>query len=147
MRVLFPLLLTGMSFAQQPQAPGAAKPKRPMPPPKNLQVLKVPPSEIMGIMQHYSASLGVQCTFCHVKGDFASDDNQHKAIARTMIAMTQEINAKLADPSVTATATSGIAGASDAKVAVSCFTCHRGEEHPEVTPPKPPPPPPAPPKP
>ena len=63
-------------------------------------------------MQHHAASLGVQCTFCHVKGDFASDDNEHKAMDRTMIAMTQEINAKFAN-TATATATLGIAGASE----------------------------------
>ena len=53
-----------------------------MPEPKNLKVLKVPTSELIPIMRSFSAGLGVECDFCHVKGDFASDDNPHKNIAR-----------------------------------------------------------------
>ena len=105
-------------FAQQPPAPEPGKPKR-MPEPKNLRVLKVPPSELIGIMRNYSAALGKQCTFCHVQGNFASDENPHKEIARKMIVLTQDVNAKL---------TNGAEG----KTVVSCFTCHRGEEHPQV---------------
>ena len=70
-------------------------------------------------MRNYNTALGVQCTFCHVQGNFASDDNKHKIIARKMIALTQDINAKLTD-------------SSESKIAVSCFTCHRGEAHPQV---------------
>jgi hypothetical protein len=75
-------------------------------------------------MREYSLSLGVRCDHCHIKGNFASDENPHKDIARTMIAMTQEANAKLGD---------------DGKARVGCFTCHRGELHPQVTAPPPPP--------
>ena len=118
MRLFVSILLAGVLFAQQPEP---AKPKR-LPEPKNLQVLKVPPSELIAVMRNYNASLGVQCTFCHVQGNFASDDYKHKAIARRMITMTQDLNAKLAT-------------ATDAKAVVGCFTCHRGEAHPQADPP------------
>jgi len=127
MQLLLTLLFTAILFAQQP-APEAAKPRRPMPEPKNLQVLKVPTPELVTIMRGYNASLGVQCTFCHVQGDFASDEKRHKLIARQMITMNQDINNSLAKLDTGH-------GSADTKVSVSCFTCHRGEEHPKVTPP------------
>ena len=117
MRILLSLVMISAAWAQQPQ-PEAAKPKR-MPEPKNLKILKLPANELLPLMRQFSASLGVQCVHCHVKGDFASDENPHKEIARTMIAMTQAINTKLG-------------GGEKAHVHVSCFTCHRGEMHPEV---------------
>jgi hypothetical protein len=119
MRLFVPLLFLVPLVAQQPPA-GAAH-KRPPYVPKNLQVLKVQPSEIHDIMHAYSVALGQKCTFCHVLGNFASDDNHHKIVARKMIAMTEEINSKFPD----------------GKVHVSCYTCHRGDEHPKMTPPPP----------
>ena len=62
-------------------------------------------------MRAYSTALGVQCNHCHIQGDFASDENPHKDIARMMITMTQEINAKFEGDTAH----------------VSCFTCHRGD--------------------
>ncbi len=56
-----------------------------------------------------------------MKGDFASDENPHKDIARKMIVMTGEINAKFPH----------------GKIHVTCFTCHRGEEHPRKDAPMP----------
>lgn len=70
------------------------------------------------MMGAFRAALGVQCTACHVQGDFASDDKPEKATARKMIVMTREINAN---------------NFTDGKMHVSCFTCHRGEEHPKMT--------------
>jgi len=148
MRLLFSVLIAATLFGQEPPPPQAAKPKRQMPEPRNLQVLKVPTSELIGIMRSYNTALGVQCTFCHIQGDFASDENRHKPIARRMIRMNQEINEKMANPD-------GTASSADAKVFVSCYTCHRGEEHPKTSapaananaapgaPPAPPAPPPA----
>ena len=37
-------------------------------------------------------SLGVQCTYCHVQGDFAADTNPKKDIARKMISMVRLID-------------------------------------------------------
>ncbi len=90
--------------------------------PKNLKLLK--PEEVRPAMAAFRVALGQPCTLCHVEGNFASDDNPKKETARMMIAMTREINAKF--PS----------GGSDR---VTCYTCHRGDQHPmTVAAPKPP---------
>ncbi len=95
------------------EAPAQPRPQRqPPPPPKNLKVL--PPENLIKTMQAFRAALGVQCDACHVKGDFASDENPNKDVARRMIVMTQEINTKFPD----------------GKMHVSCYTCHRGATEP-----------------
>lgn len=152
MRVLFTVLFTGLAFAQQP-APEPAKPKR-MPEPKNLQVLKMAPAELIPLMRSYNTALGVQCVFCHVQGDFASDEKGHKLIARRMITMTQDVNKQVAEI-IEKSGQDAAAGAGEMKATVTCYTCHRGDEHPKVSapaapngapatpnaPPTPPPPP------
>jgi hypothetical protein len=70
-------------------------------------------------MAAFRAGLGVMCSYCHVQGDFASDDNPKKDIARMMISMAKDINAKFPD----------------GKMHVTCFTCHRGAEEPLTAPP------------
>jgi len=57
---------------------------------KNLKVLdpKIEESELKLLMKSYAKSLGVKCTFCHVRDAFHKDDKEHKLIARKMIAMT-----------------------------------------------------------
>ncbi len=70
-------------------------------------------------MLAFNAGLGVQCNFCHVQGDWASDDNPKKETARMMIGMAREVNAKF----------------TDGKQHVSCYTCHRGENEPKMAPP------------
>src|SRR5258708_24203991 len=111
------LLLVSISlFAQD--APKPEQKKGPPPAPKNLKLLQ--PSEVRAAMRAYRIALGGQCTMCHVQGDFASDENPHKEIARKMIVMTRDINAKFPD------------AATDK---VSCYTCHRGDAHPITAPP------------
>ena len=113
MRFLLALLFVVPLCAQEPPAVSAA-PKKQAPPPKNLKVLKVPPTDIRATMQSYRAALGVQCDFCHVKGDFASDENPKKIVARMMILLAQDVNAKFPD----------------SKEHVTCYTCHRGAQEP-----------------
>jgi hypothetical protein len=103
-------------LAQPPQPPQEGK-KGPPPAPKNLQVLTVDELH-SGIMEKFAAALGGNCQTCHMQGDFASDENEHKVIARTMITMTKEINAKFPD----------------GKVHVTCYTCHRGTHEPAMEP-------------
>jgi Photosynthetic reaction centre cytochrome C subunit len=105
------------AWAQQPP-PEGPKPHGPMPEPKNLKVLKDPGAQLIPIMRSFTAGLGVECDFCHVKGDFASDDNPHKDIARKMIVMAEHINSNFPD----------------GKMHVTCYTCHRGEEEPKTEP-------------
>jgi len=62
--------------------------------------------------------LGVQCIYCHVQGNFASDENPKKEAARQMIRMSQAINANFPD----------------GKMRVTCYTCHRGEAEPKTAP-------------
>jgi len=46
---------------------------------KNLQVLKdVPSDQMIPAMQFISASLGVQCEFCHVRDAYDKDDKQSR---------------------------------------------------------------------
>ncbi len=71
-------------------------------------------------MRAFTAALGVQCNFCHVQGDFASDDNPKKETARMMLTMARDINTKLNAP--------------QGKRLVSCYTCHRGSEMPATEP-------------
>jgi Photosynthetic reaction centre cytochrome C subunit len=99
----------------------------PPPPPTNLKVLKVTTGpEVIRIMRTYTVGLGVGCDYCHVQGNFASDDNPKKEIARQMITMATNINANF----------------NDGKEHVTCFTCHRGEKEPKTAPEAKPAPPP-----
>lgn len=115
MRLIVSLLLCVPIFAQQPEAP---RPEgRPAPAaPKNLKLLK--PEEVRPMMGAFRTALGVQCTHCHVRGDFASDENPKKEMARNMIVMMREINAKFPD----------------GKMHVTCYTCHRGAVAPLTAP-------------
>jgi len=113
------------------QNPGQMHPRRPMPKPTNLQVLPkdIAVPDLLALMRSYTAALGVECEFCHAadpkthKTNFASDVNPDKAIARTMITMTKEINSRymsqVKDPDAT-----------PADKTVTCGTCHRGNSMP-----------------
>lgn len=93
--------------------------KGPPPDPTNLKVLKTKSgTEVRQIMRTFTTGLGVQCVYCHLQGNFASDENPKKETARHMIQMTTEINRQFPD----------------GKMHVSCFTCHRGESEPKTAP-------------
>jgi hypothetical protein len=111
----------------------AARPRRPLPKPTNLKVLPkdIAPEELVKLMRGYAGALGVECNFCHAPSaqggrhlDFASDAKEDKGIARTMIQMTQTINAQymsqVQDPD-----------AMPEDKHVQCGTCHRGHKMPE----------------
>jgi len=91
---------------------------------KNIQVLRgIPVNEFMGTMGFFSASLSMNCTDCHVTesaGDWNryADDTPLKQTARRMVLMENLINR--ADFGGTRL--------------VTCYTCHRGFQRPEVTP-------------
>jgi len=93
--------------------PAASKEKRAEQEYKNIQVLKgVPAERLTKIMFAFKDSLGVECTYCHIKDQFEKDDKTTKQIARKMIRRVLEINGD------------GLGGR------VSCFTCHRGQARP-----------------
>lgn len=88
---------------------------------KNIKVLNDMPAEQMGkVMNLFAASLGVDCKMCHASNDkdFEKDGNEHKDIAREMIAMTFDINKKFFK----------------GRPEVSCNTCHNGHERPTSVP-------------
>lgn len=97
---------------------------------KNLKVLpkNTTKQQMDSVMKHFSVALGVKCNFCHVYNqeqksmDFASDGNNHKAVAREMMKMTSNINNKYFDVKK--------AERLDADLEVTCYTCHNGKVHP-----------------
>ncbi|MGO9084986.1 MAG: c-type cytochrome [Candidatus Sulfotelmatobacter sp.] len=87
---------------------------------KNIQVLKgIPADQLIPTMQFITASLGVECDFCHVQGAFEKDDKKPKQTARKMMEMMFAINADNFDR--------------DRKV--TCYSCHRGSSTPVGMPP------------
>ena len=97
---------------------------------KNIQVLKgLPESQLFPEMNFIAASLGVQCGFCHVSQGkdaqgrtnwvWESDEKEEKKRAREMMRMVLTVN-------------KGDFGLSRGQV--TCYTCHRGQEHPQNLP-------------
>jgi photosynthetic reaction center cytochrome c subunit len=86
---------------------------------KNIQVLKgIPADQVIPSMQFITASLGVECEFCHVQGAFEKDDKKPKQTARKMMDMMFAINKE------------NFEGHRE----VTCYSCHRGNAHPVATP-------------
>ncbi len=86
---------------------------------KNIQVLKgIPADQLIPSMQFISASLGVDCEFCHVQHAMDKDDKKTKLTARKMITMMMQIDTDNFK----------------AERAVTCYTCHRGSVYPVRTP-------------
>jgi len=90
----------------------------------NVQVLKgIPVSEFMSTMGFFSASVGLNCVFCHVPESLEdwkkfADDVPRKRIARSMIAMVNTINK------------TNFGG----RAAVTCYSCHHGNGVPKEIP-------------
>lgn len=50
---------------------------------KNIQILTgVPAGQVIPAMQFITASLGVECSYCHVENLFEKDDKKPKQVAR-----------------------------------------------------------------
>src|SRR5262249_41477991 len=80
-----------IALSGQPPAGGGGRGGRGGGPPKNLKVLPADVN-IRQVMGGFTAGLGVMCTYCHVQGQFDSDENPKKDVARMMIKMVQQIN-------------------------------------------------------
>jgi photosynthetic reaction center cytochrome c subunit len=90
---------------------------------KNIKVLKgVPADLVRPSMQFITASLGVECEYCHVRGEkgleFDKDDKKTKVTARKMMEMMFAINKE------------NFEGHRE----VTCYSCHRGAADPVGTP-------------
>jgi hypothetical protein len=84
---------------------------------KNIKVLKgVPAPRLMGAMNFFARSLGVDCSHCHVANEFEKDDKPAKQTARKMYAMVQ------------------LAQKATGSNTVSCYMCHRGKLQQEAPP-------------
>jgi len=83
-----------------------------------VQLKGTPADQLMPAMQFISASLGVECSYCHVQGKMDADDKPAKKTARSMIAMQMAINKE----------------SFSGRTQVTCNTCHRGAEHPVSAP-------------
>ncbi len=101
---------------------------------KNIQVLKgLPDSQLFLLMNFVGDSLGVNCDYCHVKGEknpqtgedtwlWERDDKKEKAAGRDMMRMVLELNRTRFNR----------------EAVVTCYTCHRGSTRPERMAPLPP---------
>ena len=86
---------------------------------KNIQVLKeIPANQLIPSMQFISASLGVECGFCHVENHFDQDEKKPKLTARKMMLMMAAINQN----------------SFEGHRQVTCNTCHRGARVPQGIP-------------
>ncbi len=117
--------------------------------------------DLDSVMHHFSRSLGVRCNFCHKASadekdwDFANDEKPEKKIARKMMLMAIDINKNFfteidemdhdMDHDMKNDSHDSDMKASDHKMdttamqpfqymlrSVTCFTCHRGDPHPET---------------
>jgi len=114
-------VLLGLAQTQSGASPGAnTAPRKAEEQFKNIQVLKgIPADQVIPGMQFISASLGVECEFCHVQGALEKDDKKPKQTARKMMEMMFTINQQNFD----------------GHREVTCYSCHRGSSDPVGTPP------------
>src|SRR6201993_1945039 len=118
------LWITDVKAQSGPNAPATAQasanaPKTEEQQFKNIQVLKgVPAEQVFPTMQFITASLGVECDFCHVEKSFEKDDKKPKQTARKMMEMMFAINKD------------NFEGHRE----VTCYSCHRGSAHPVAIP-------------
>ena len=88
---------------------------------KNVKMLgDVPASRLLRTMQGFTHALGVNCTKCHVADHWDSEEKEDKEVARDMMKMTRAINDEYIK---------NIKAIAEDKPSVSCFTCHRGDQH------------------
>jgi len=91
---------------------------------KNVQVLKgIPVDEFMDTMGFFAAAIGLNCTGCHVPESLQdwsrfADDVPRKRMARNMIRMVDSINKEKFG----------------GRRMITCWSCHRGTQAPELIP-------------
>ena len=125
--ILAGVWMVGVALAAPQATPQAAARPHPLTSDqafKNVRVLKgIPLDDFMGTMGVMSASVGFDCSECHIavagtdKVDWAAD-NPKKVTARRMVLMVAAINRD------------NFGG----QQMVTCWTCHHGRDHPATTP-------------
>jgi len=132
------------------QAPATQAQQRWVPPdPMNLQVLPkdIDKAQLVQTMRSFTQALGVRCPFCHVGEEgqpldtfnFMSDAKEEKATARKMLRMVTDINEKYLkdleghdEAGEHGEAEEHEEEQEDEGPKVTCYTCHRGETHPQT---------------
>ena len=87
---------------------------------ENIQVLTdISDTDIRQLMTSWGQQLGgVSCIECHVQGDFASDENPKKLVARNMARMVKSLNENFF---------------AEVEREADCYLCHQGStEIPEM---------------
>ena len=131
------LALAGFASSALAQAPA---PRRRPPLPDKFTNLQVFPKDIskdklVDTMRLFSRSLGVHCDHCHEqvsedKVDWASDKEEAKNAARSMMKMVNAINTQYMPKS------EPLPGEEkEHENHVNCWTCHRGQKEPAEGPP------------
>jgi len=92
---------------------------------KNIQMLKaMPAGRLLRVMElGYAKSLGVNCTHCHVAGEWEKEDRPTKQITRDMAAMVAVINTEQLKK---------IKNLKSPDPVINCTTCHRGQTKPAL---------------
>jgi len=111
------VLLGAVGFSQQNGSQASP------PPFKNVRLLKgLSHEDLIARMRIFNASLGVECTFCHVRNadhtGWELDTKPEKRTARQMILLTEDLNKHQRV----------IAGKA------TCFMCHHGQREPQTRP-------------
>ena len=88
---------------------------------QNIQLFKTATAgRLLGQMRNWTRILGVNCTHCHIAGQWEKDDLPPKLTARAMDKLEDDVNDLLKN----------IKSIKD-EAHVNCFTCHRGQPKPE----------------
>jgi len=92
---------------------------------KNIKQYRgVTAGRLLRIMEYgFNRSLGVDCTHCHVAGQWDAEDKATKQIARDMSAMTAILNGEHLKK---------IPNLKSTNASVNCTTCHRGQTRPAL---------------
>jgi hypothetical protein len=84
----------------------------------------MPAGRLLRVMEMgYARSLGVNCTHCHVAGQWEKEDKPAKQIARDMATMVANINNEQLKK---------IKNLKSADPVINCTTCHRGQTKPAL---------------
>jgi Photosynthetic reaction centre cytochrome C subunit len=122
------LIVTLLAIVALERTSVSAQPPRRPRPLENIKVLKGwNGDEVRNEMRLMTEALGVKCDHCHVQGNFASDEKRAKHTARRMIELTMSLNGEFF------AAHEPAAGASKFG-RVTCYTCHKGEAMPKLSP-------------
>ena len=106
-----------------------AQETRPPRPNENVKILtELEGQPLRQEMQRIATALGVKCDYCHVQGNFPSDEKLPKRTARRMIEMTKALNAQYF-------AKHEVKEGESVLGRVTCFTCHEGATAPKSAPP------------